>query len=703
MGISFISPFFLLGLAGIAIPILIHRLSQKRARVIKFPAVRLLLASQKQLAKPLRLKHLLLLALRILIVASLSFMLARPVLVSWPGFTLAGESRLTLGLIIDNSASMRYIQTLSDRATQAKEAALAILNSLEQVGRVLVIPTVAAPASAPRAQLLAPEEAIRELKALTVGFGSGDLIHAFSQAYQGLRPWKGQKEIVIVTDLTKGEWERFNLAQVTAFDSQLPVKLVRLGGEKRDDNTAVLSAQLVDAPVVGVASSVQVVLVNYGQRPVKGLAVKLLLDGRNTDQKTVDLEPFERVKTILEFRADRSGWVRAEVNITQDKLAVDDSYYLTLKLTEKLRALVVDGDPKTSLKGSETYYLVNALNPKGTAEDSVVVPRVITPDELTQLDLAPYPLMALANLEKLTTAQAERLFNQVKAGASLFIFLGDKVVAERYNAALYDGPVHILPQRLRTVYQGAQGKPERIGEIDFDHPALSIFNGASAGLTSARFYRYFLLDRSERRPGSRTLLASRRGDPLLVQGQVGRGKVFLFTSSADADWNDLSLKTGYLPLIQSLLRYGAGLQTTKQETSTWVGQPFEFSRPGVMGSRIATVTDPAGQEATVMVNSEEGKTSGRYSATFSPGLYNLSLDGVQWLKAVNVPREESDLAKVTKEELANKLAGTPVSVVNYRTAEDLAALIGTRKELWPALLIFMIILLVGEAIVANRL
>lgn len=702
MGISFLSPFFLLGLVGIAIPVLIHRLSQKRARVMKFPAVKLLLISQKQLARPLRLKHLLLLALRILAVATLAFMLARPVLVSRAGLSLIGESQLALALIFDNSASMRYVQTLSDRATQAKEAASAILNNMEPGGRVILIPTVKGSDPADLAQLSTPAQAITELEALSVSFGSGDLMHALSQAYQALSSWKGQKEIVIVTDLTKGEWERFNLGGLSAFNSETPVKIVQLGSEKRDANSAVLSARLTDAPVVGVANSVRAVLISYSQEPVKGLSVRLLLDGENTDQKTVDLQPFERVETILEFRAQRAGYIQAEVKITQDRLNIDDSYYLTIKVEEKLRALVVDGDPKTSLKASETYYLVNALNPKGTGEDSVVVPRVITADEFSQVDLTPYPLVALANVDRISTSQAKRLQNQVKAGASLFLFLGDKVAAERYNASLHDGPARLLPQRLKEVHRNPSGEAERIAKIDFDHPALSIFRGASAGLTSAGFNRYFLLEESGAASEARVLLVSRRGDPLLVQGQLGRGRVFLFTSSADANWNDLSLKTGYLPLIQSLLHYAAGFLQANKEIGARVGQPLKISLPEARAGRIATVTDPAGREATVMVRSAQGKTSGSYLGTAYPGLYNLSLDGLRWLQAVNVPREESDLAKVSKEELLNKLGAAALQLVKYRTSEELASLVGSRKELWSFLLILMVLLLIGEAIVANR-
>ena len=61
------------------------------------------------------------------------------------------------------------------------------------------------------------------------------------------------------------------------------------------------------------------------------------------------------------------------------------SFYFPLKVREKVRVLIVDGDPRTSLKASESYYLVNALNPGGS-EGSPFLTKVITEEELASLD-----------------------------------------------------------------------------------------------------------------------------------------------------------------------------------------------------------------------------------------------------------------------------------------------------------------------------
>src|SRR4030043_25191 len=113
MSLTFLNPFFLFGLAAGILPILIHRLTQRKAILRKFSAVRLLLQSQRVTAKPQRLKHLLLLALRILAVLGIVFMMARPVL------TRSGVAGLRGGgakvIILDNSLSMGFREQKGER------------------------------------------------------------------------------------------------------------------------------------------------------------------------------------------------------------------------------------------------------------------------------------------------------------------------------------------------------------------------------------------------------------------------------------------------------------------------------------------------------------------------------------------------------------------------------------------------------------
>jgi hypothetical protein len=67
---------------------------------------------------------------------------------------------------------------------------------------------------------------------------------------------------------------------------------------------------------------------------------------------------------------------------------------------------------------------------------------------------------------------------------------------------------------------------------------------------------------------------------------------------------------------------------------------------------------------------------------------------------VNPPYEESDLAKMAESELQKKFGTITVRVTEYQegTLKDLQA---GRKELWPFLLAFLMVVLAVEMVLAN--
>ena len=67
---------------------------------------------------------------------------------------------------------------------------------------------------------------------------------------------------------------------------------------------------------------------------------------------------------------------------------------------------------------------------------------------------------------------------------------------------------------------------------------------------------------------------------------------------------------------------------------------------------------------------------------------------------VNTPYEESDLTKISEDELKKKFGAIDVSVLEYQQSgqKDLA---GGHKELWPSLLILLLAILTLEVILAN--
>jgi hypothetical protein len=81
---TFLNWFMLLGLAGVAIPIIIHLLNRSRSRVVDWGAMRFLEASLASRSRRILIEEVLLLVLRCLLIAMATFALARPFLPTRP-------------------------------------------------------------------------------------------------------------------------------------------------------------------------------------------------------------------------------------------------------------------------------------------------------------------------------------------------------------------------------------------------------------------------------------------------------------------------------------------------------------------------------------------------------------------------------------------------------------------------------------------
>ncbi len=654
MSLTFLNPLFLFGLAAGVLPVLIHRLRQKKAVPRKFSAVRLLLQSQRVTARPQRLKDLLLLALRVLAILGIVFMMAKPVLMR------SGIAALPSGgakvILLDNSLSMDFREEGGERYGLAKKAAREILRG--SGGQVVIVPTAEVQnrqTGGGGAQWMKAEEALKELETIPLSFGRGDTASALRLAYQRLKDLKTSKQIWVLSDLARGDWDALDLSQL-GIVSDAEVTFLRIGGQNRDPNVCVKSVNLIGGEaVVGAPARLEVVASNLSDASGSTL-VHLYLSGVKVDQKSIDLKAGEDTQAFFELFLEKPGWIDGEVRLTGDRFPLDDIYYFSLKVREKINVLIVDGAPRTSLKASESYYLVNALRPGGL-EDSPFLTRVITEAELASVDLRSYDAVFLLNAVK---PYPPRLASFLGLGRPVFIFLGDRVSPEEYNAFT------LLPWRIGELRDLGQ-KPERIARIDPGRESLRSLFRENQSLKSASFRRYFRIEGS-----AKNLLTLGNQDPLLVETEIGKARVFLFASSADSDWNDLPLKAAYLPLVQGLLKEAVGLTGSSLPAGLRVGEPFkEQVRP-------------------VQIRGPQG----------GPGIYQFSLPSGEVRRPVNAPYEESDLAKTGEGELQKKFGAIPVKVIEYKegTLKDLQ---GGRRELWPFILAFLMVVLALEMGLAN--
>lgn len=163
-----------------------------------------------------------------------------------------------------------------------------------------------------------------------------------------------------------------------------------------------------------------------------------------------------------------------------------------------------------------------------------------------------------------------------------------------------------------------------LGMLDAGHPAL---NGVSE-LRAARFFRYATIEPT---PQDSVLMRLDDDVPLLLERRVGNGRVLLFTSSLDREWNDVPVQPAFVPFVAGLSDYllgGAGFSSEAALGSTLAVR--------AMGLRGGQIFDPRGRAALTLGGTDDALLD-------QVGFYEVVGGGRTELVAVNFDARESDL------------------------------------------------------------
>src|SRR6266508_999402 len=157
--VSFIHPLALLGLTAAAIPALLHLLQRRIPPELDFPAVRYLSAAERESARRLKLRHLLLLILRTALIVAIVLAAARPLVPLRGGgahqptaAVIILDNSLSAGAVVDGGLVLDRLRVAArssvGRTTSADRVWLMLCDSVLRGGsRDALLATIASSAS----------------------------------------------------------------------------------------------------------------------------------------------------------------------------------------------------------------------------------------------------------------------------------------------------------------------------------------------------------------------------------------------------------------------------------------------------------------------------------------------------------------------------------------------------------------------------
>lgn len=686
---TFLNPLILIALAAAAIPLLLHLLNLRKLRTVDFSSLRFLKELQKSRIRRLKLKQLLLLLLRIGLVVFAVLAFARPALRS--SSVLPGaHAAATAVILIDNSFSMTLRDDQGTRFTQAKQAALDIVEMLEENDEAYIIP-MTDPKAAINAQPTRNREVLRQLvNGLGLNFRRADLDDALRAAATVLdRSQNINRELYIITDAQQSN-ARGGTDSLKFFTGDTRIYLLPIGANHglAGSNLALDSIRVLtslferDRPV-----ELRAWVRNYGQRDVENATVSLYIEGNRVAQSGVEVKAGGNAVVELSAPPKRSGLVSGHIQVEGDDFDSDNKRWFGFPVVERMRVAIVGTPENTAPLG----LLFGLYGTTLTADRAAGI---------GGLDLGAYSTIILADAP-VTPADARRLGQFVEEGGGVVIYAGPSTNRDAFNTGL---GVSLGIGLGTPVTATDPSAPLTFAAVEKEHPMFSgVFDPANPGNMVESPELTTVLPAS----GGETLIRLTNGSAFMSEFRRGRGRVVYVGAPPSGAWGSLATRGIFVPIaLRSALYVGATSDPFPQGT---VGEAITVPLAAAQLPEQVRVTGPNNLEQFVPVRKYPSGASIQVDNATEPGIYRVDAAGKELtLFAANMGSGESDLTPMTEEALQQAIGVRMTNPANLRQLQSSgsnfgAAIIESRfgLELWKYMLALALLCAFAEMFVGR--
>src|SRR3954463_10714885 len=680
---AFLTPFFFVGLAAIAIPVLIHLIQREKKRVIEFPSLMFVRRIPYQSVRRRRIRHWALLLMRAAAIALIVAAFARPFTRQGNLAAAAGGGAREIVILLDQSASMGY----GDHWTRAKDAARTVVRGLGSDDRAtLVLFNKNAEenmrATADRTRL---ESAIN---AARVGSGATRYGPALKLAESILArsPIK-RRDVVLISDFQRSGWTG---SEEVRFPEGITVSTVSVASPGAV-NLAVPSVAFARASFSGQERlTVTAGLSNKGDEALKDVPVTLTIDGHEIQTEKATVAPHASGSVSFTQFTLSSPNVRGSVRAGTDPMPADNTFNFVLAPSEPVSLAIVDSGDRSA----SNLFLSKALSIGTTPVFQV---DVTSASRMTPAALDKRAVVILNDTMFPPAGGGGVLKKYLERGGGLLVVSGDK-------ATWPQGDVDLLPGKFGATVDRTTGRSGSLGYLDYSHPVFEVFKAPRSGdFSAAHVFRYRALQTAAT---DRVLARFDDGAIAAAERKVGAGRAIIWTSTLDDSWTDIAVKPVFLPLVHQLVRYLAHYEPP----ASWltVGQVLDLTaRAKGRGDRSdRIVVTPSGERIS---QSSAGEGNEGLLELNEQGIYEIRPTGAATGRpeaiAVNIDPAESELSPMDPRELVASVTGhaTPTAAAPAQSQEMTREESERRQSLWWYLLMAGLLLLAAETVISNRL
>lgn len=677
---TFLNPTALLALLAAGIPVILHFLNLRRQNKIQFSSIEFILRLRKNKIRRIKIRQWILLALRILIIASLVFAFSRPALKSASFFSAGAKTSVVI--IIDNSFSMAPVTAGGSYFNIARKGAAELLNTFKSGDEAAVLLTCGENSGGGFTNDFYKVKNIIDNALITDN--SVPLISSIETAASLLSASSNaNREIYIFSDFQKSCILPDNYSSSENLKSlNERINIYYIAPETKKETNLSITGLASENSLIepGKRVSFYAIVSNFSGAPAAGTSVSLYINGRRAAQQGISIGIGESKKILFETTLDETGLLEISAGLEEDDIPNDNYSFLSLFVPEKINIAAFADNP------DDLKYFMTAIESfeSESIEISIKNSAMIPSSRLDKYDLVVYCGGG---------DQAARLADYYSGGGSVLLFPSSASSIDDFNRI---SSALNLPRAEKFVTGLNERNFRIIDKADFTHPILSgLFEKKESRLSySPSIYSYF----SSNRETGRIIFTLSGGSPFFTEYNSGRGKLFRFYSAPVPGASDFPSRALFAPLMRSCISYLAVKRQAEENL-------FAGDAISVQGGGNITVHLPGGQKA--VINNAGGRFL--FTNTGAAGTYKFYSGGkLIEFSSLNFDSKESVLEKWEFGGFRSLLSSlnAEASLIQIDPSNNLEAEIEKSRfgtELWIHFLILALVLAAAEMLTAASL
>ncbi|MEQ1824976.1 MAG: BatA domain-containing protein [Pirellula sp.] len=701
---NFLHPWALaLGALALAAPIAVHFLTRPKPAAFPLATIRFIQEIIEQRKARSRFRDWLILMLRLLAIALLAMTLARPLLSRSEAVSKAGGANAARVVLVDVSQSMSAGIAGNTCIASAQAAALEYLESTPGMEANVVFA-----GAKPRQvfnELSTNFSSLRDaVRKVHVRSEKADVRSAMEEVARLFRDKQSKtRELVIISDFQRSNWSNLFL---DALPKETKIQM-RSVGLRESDNVAITGIRFSAQPIMDQSASLEVDVANYSEKESSIRCQVQCGSVYRSLEATIPSQSSRTLSTAVQFAESgwKSGWATLESNV--DMLPGDDRRPLAVFVRPQPRIMLLTQQnsnerPSSSFFVEQALRIAMARDSKDVKTEADIRPESTEPKSLVRVHSQRSNPQAWPDVDvyvvdhpgTLNTESLQTIASRVRRGKGLLYItsdLTDGVNMQQLDDMLGSGfqpPVQLVP--TSTVR-----KDLFIRSLQSRQTPFQVLGANSNALRPVRFGGGLATTALAEGLRDQVLAELSDSSALLYLTSVDAGQIaVLNTDLGRTNW---CVQSTFLPVMSELLRTlltgrRQSLESHSGEVLVRMLPPEITSETKLIGS-VDTIDSPIPADFGQWEwSAGQGAVVWNWPDPPGPGLYSLKKDGVPaWTIATAAPAVESDLSKLNREVLVDRVADG--RSVGFSNKHDDAP---EKDSLWSWLIVACTVGLIGE-------